>query len=98
VIKLQLLLRGPYRDPHGVERVCRAAAAAGLTVTGAGRVTVSAEVSPEAFATLFGPPAAAKDAAPSPSMELPVPRELSEFVESITVAPRHVRMSPKNGE
>lgn len=93
MIKLQLLLRHPGAEPELDPALRAQLEALGLTITGCGRASVSATVSEDDFARLFGPPgpvqagfAASALAAP----ELPVPPQLLEAICLITVAPRHV--------
>lgn len=94
MIKLQMLLRRPGANP-GLDPALRALLEAnGLTITGCGRASVSATMSEQDFARLFGPPPALKAgfaagpvAAAAP--ELAVPPALLDAVSLITVAPRH---------
>ncbi len=93
MIKLQLLLRHPHcaleLDPalrHRIETL-------GMRVTGSGHASVSAEIDPAAYESLFGaaPPVlsgcvdCAQDAP-----ALSVPRDLEDAITLITIAARHV--------
>ncbi len=93
MIKLQLLLSHPKRELAVDPVLCAQLAALGMTVTGSGMASVSAEIAPDAYQRLFGPPpplqggfAPSAQAAPA----LPVPPELAGAVALITIAPRHV--------
>lgn len=55
----------------------------GVTTTQSGSASVSAEIDPGAIESVFGTNL-------STAKEFPVPESLREFVESITVAPRHI--------
>ena len=101
MVKLQLLLRKQWRTPEGVESVRKAAAAIGMTPTASGAASVSAEMDPAAFSKLFGQPVQhlpRRPAGPTDfgtssggaSGPLKVPAALSDYVESITVAPPHL--------
>jgi hypothetical protein len=97
-IPLALLLKTDRRGPEDVERTIEAAARLGLEITGHGRASVTARASPGIFARLFGatvqklpgePPRAADAGRPagySASSPLPVPPELRDLVEQITVS------------
>ena len=81
MIKLQLLLRHPGTDPAIDAGLQAALEAVGLQVTGSGRATVSAQITPDAFARLFGP---------TPDLSaLPVPASLAGQITLITTAPQH---------
>jgi len=98
-INITLLLRKPWRTGEGVARVEKNAASLGLEVTTSGRVSVSAKASPQVFERLFGfvptqvaaqPPGNRDFGAPggyTAERELPIPVELSEYVETISVMP-----------
>ncbi len=102
-IKLQILLRKAWRTPEGLAAVKKIAESLGITPTASGAASVSAEIDPQAFESLFGQKA--REAGPRPpgrwdfgspggavSGPLGVPELLREYVESITVAPPHTRM------
>jgi len=103
MIKLQILLRQPWRNSEGVERVRGVASALGIKPTAEGRATISAEVGEQAFKAMFHTPAKPIPAQPPGgsdygrsggyiSGDLPIPEPLKEYIESITVAPSHIRM------
>jgi hypothetical protein len=81
MIKLQLLLRHPSTEPAIDAALQADLEALGLEVTGYGRATVSAQITPEAFTGLFG-------TAPDLSA-LPVPASLADRITLITSAPQH---------
>jgi hypothetical protein len=100
-VKLQILLRPEWRTANGIQEVRGILMSVGLTPTASGLATISAEVMPERFETLFG--VAAHEIAPSPpdkrdfgrsgghtSPKLTVPPPLAQYVESISPAPPHV--------
>jgi hypothetical protein len=90
--KLQILLRDGWRHDEGVRLVQDHLRTLGFTPTAAGLVTVSADSTPEAFHKVFGPEA-------SPQTDrLPVPSALAQYVDSIAVAPPHVRMDSEKDE
>lgn len=95
MIKLQMLLRRPGADPELDPALRTLLEANGLTITGCGRASVSATVSDQDFARLFGPaPAikagfAAQSAAATAAGELTVPPALLDAISLISVAPRH---------
>lgn len=93
MIKLQLLLRHPGADPELDPALRAQLEALGLAVTGCGRASVSATVSEDDFARLFGPPGPMKAGYAASALatpELPVPPALQGAISLITVAPRHV--------
>ncbi len=92
MIKLQLLLRHPGAEPE-VDPALRALLEAhGIQVSCEGRATISANISEDDFARLFGPhgPLAAGFAArQADSPALAVPDDLQDAISLITIAPRH---------
>jgi hypothetical protein len=102
VTKIQILLRKEWRSRAGIEKVQQAAQSLGMKATTAGIATLSAEMEPGVFESVFGQKAKPVPARPpgkndfgSPggevSGELQVPEFLREWVESITVAPPYTR-------
>jgi hypothetical protein len=102
VTKIQILLRKECRSGAGVEKVKEAAESLGMKPTSSGTATLSAEMEPGVFASVFGEMAQALASRPpgqndfgSPGGEvsgpLEVPESLREWVESITVAPPYTR-------
>ena len=92
MIKLQLLLRYPGAEPELAPALRSLLESHGLTVTCAGRATVSASVSEADFARLFGPPPpvhAGFAASPAATPDLPVPPALADAISLIAIAPRH---------
>jgi len=101
LIKLQVLLRKPWRNPEGVAIVQSLVRELGIEPTVSGTASVSAEAAPEIFKSVFG------DAETQPltagkadTQKLPIPGPLQEYVESIAVAPRHIlfRTTPESSE
>jgi hypothetical protein len=90
-VRLQVLMRPEHRTQPSVEAAATVAAALGMAPSGQGQTTFSARMSAPEFQRLFGRSASAltaKDAA-ADATPLPIPKELAEYVESVTVAPRH---------
>ena len=81
-IRLQLLMRPGHRNPGGIEAASRVAATLGFEITGKGQTSVSVRVSKQEFQRFFAAKVEVHEL-------LPVPQELAEYIESITVAPRH---------
>ncbi len=84
--------------------VKKIAASLGITPTATGAVSVSGDIDPRAFRVLFGarvrkvnprPPRGADSGSPGGPLSGPlsVPEPLQPYVESITVAPPHLRMN-----
>lgn len=97
MIKLQLLLRHPGAEPELDPALRAQLEALGFAITGCGRASVSASVSEDDFARLFGPPQPVKAgfaAGPLAAPGLPVPPALDDAIALITVAPRHVATQP----
>ena len=101
MIKLQILLR-KSTIPAGVKRVQDIAETLGMKPTSSGAATMSAEIEPGVFESLFGDRAeqvpsrsAGKTDFGSPggavSGVLKVPESLKQWVESITTAPPYTR-------
>ena len=84
-MRLQLLLKRESRNPAAIQAAHETLKAAGITPTASGAATISGEVSPEAFRTLF------PGASETSSDALPVPKALAQHVESVTLAPQHLR-------
>jgi hypothetical protein len=83
-IKLQLLLRPECRTSSGVATGKTLAQKLGIQITASGAASLSARVSRDVFLRLFQ---TVPEAAPN---DLPVPADLQEVVQSITVAPDHL--------
>lgn len=97
MIKLQLLLRQPSAEPELDPALRAQLEALGLTITGIGRASLSASVSEDDFARLFGPPRpvnAGFAAGPLTAPDLPVPPALAHAISLITIAPHHVATNP----
>lgn len=94
MIKLQLLLRHPRSEPEADPALRALLAEHGITLTGEGRASLSASVTEDAFARLFGAPkiAASFTARPFEPPALPVPADLAESISLITVAPHNPAM------
>ena len=83
-VRVQMLMRPEHRTQSSVESAAKLAAALGLAPSGQGTATFSARVSAPDYRRLFERPLGN-----SQETELPIPKELAEYVESITVAPQH---------
>jgi hypothetical protein len=89
-VRLQVLMRPEHRTQGSVEAAAKVAEALGMAPSGQGQTTFSARVSAPDFQRLFGRSASAMSAKGAPdAATLPIPKELAEYVESVTVAPRH---------
>lgn len=100
MIKLQVLLHKPRRNPEGIAKVQSLMQSLGITTTASGAATVSAEIDPTSVESVFGTRLSADEKqsfakGATETLEFPVPESLREFVESITVAPRHILYSTK---
>jgi hypothetical protein len=82
-VRLQVLVRKDARTPRGIAEAEAALRALGFEVTGTGRTSLSARATAEAFSAVFGDRPRA----------LHVPPPLASYVESISIAPQHERMS-----
>jgi hypothetical protein len=102
-VKLQILIRKPWRNDEGIRCVRALAEQLGMTITLAGAATLSAEMPAKACEELFGTtltPVASRPPGQSDfgrtggyaSGELPVPAQLEKYVENISVAPPHIRL------
>jgi hypothetical protein len=91
-IHLQLLIKPTWRHSQGIARITETLASMGLEVSGAGGATVSARSSPDAFRRVFGEEPAIDRSSPS-AASLPVPPQLRELVEDVSVAPPHSYMT-----
>jgi hypothetical protein len=93
-LRLQLLLHPDRRTPEAVAAVKQILGSLGIVPTAAGAATISAEVDANTFQTLFGEsPDESRFADPAKSKALPIPEPLKNYVQSITVAPRHIYMN-----
>lgn len=102
VIKLQILLHKAWRTPQGIDMVKKIAVSLGIKPTVSGAATVSGEIEPRAFESLFvrkvkgvRPPPGKRDfgvPGGADSGLLAIPEPLREYVESITVAPPYILM------
>ena len=102
-IPLALTLKKSCRVPEVMAQVKQITARLGLEPTGTGASTLSCRAAPSTFADLFGreakatakrAPAEADYGTPSgyEGEDLPIPAELSPFVDSITVVPPATRL------
>lgn len=104
-INVTLLLRKELRTQSTITRVQEIASGLGLVPTTIGRVSISAKVLVEDFVKLFQ--VSPKRISPSPpgqgdfgspggfevEEEIPIPKSLTPFVETITVMPPARRVS-----
>jgi hypothetical protein len=80
MVRLQMLMLTEHRNAADIQAAMDAAKGLGLAPTGRGEVTFSVRASESEFRRLCGS-----------ANEPQVPRELREWVESVSVAPRHER-------
>jgi hypothetical protein len=93
-MKLQLLMHPHCRNDEAIAAAKNISQSLGISPTAEGGATVSAEVDLDTFQSLFGKPPTEPSGPESVSDEsLPVPEPLREYVQSISVAPRHIYMS-----
>ena len=95
MIKLQLLLSQPAEQAQLDPDVQARLEALGMRVTGCGLASVSAEIAPDLYQKLFGPPPplqAGCVATPQAAPTLPVPPELADSVKLVTIAARPATM------
>ncbi len=103
LIKLQFLIRQSWRNPEGLRRIQGLLSRLKLEITTTGLVSFTAQMRWRDFAKLFGAPAAR--VAPNPpsqfdfgrsggstKSQLTIPHQLQEYIESISVAPPHIRL------
>ncbi len=88
---LQFLLRKDKRTPEGVAAVRTILESLGITPSASGAATVSAAVEADRLEPIFGP---VGPVIQFQTDTLPVPKSLTEYVESISVAPRHIYLEP----
>jgi hypothetical protein len=90
MVKLQFLLRHPRADPGVDPDLQDALSELGITVTGAGRASVSAHMEDTRFEQLFGAlPHSGAGFAPLSMPELAIPPSLAGAITQITIAPHH---------
>ena len=100
--KIQILLRKDWRSGAGIEKVKEAAESLGMKPTSSGIATLSAEMEPGVFESVFREmPEAVASRPPAQndfgsrggevSGALEVPESMREWVESITVDPPYTR-------
>jgi hypothetical protein len=100
-VKLQVLLRRRLQ-PNELREVERGLAAIGATVTGRGAITLSATMPVERFEEIFGRPFSGRfgfTADVRSAEDLPVPKRLAGWVDSISETPPHQRKyeTPEGG-
>ena len=86
LVRLQILLKKEKRTPAGVAAVRAALEALGIPPTASGAASVSAAAEREVVARVFGHTA---ENAGLLGDTLPVPESLQEYVEHISIAPKH---------
>ena len=93
-MKLQLLVHPHHRSPEAIATVKQIAQRLGIVPTAEGAATISAEADAATFQALFGTsPDEKLFANPVTNQTLPVPDPLKDYVQSISVAPRHIYMN-----
>ena len=104
-VPISLLLQSIYRNGDGISRVEAIAERLGMDVTSSGKTSVSCTVPPSVFQKLFGSKLTKIKAKPSGPSDfgtpsglrseepIPVPEDLAEFVELISLEPPATRMS-----
>ncbi len=104
-VPIRLLLQSNYRNGDGVSRVEAIAERLGMDVASSGKTSVNCNVPPSVFQKLFGSKLTKIEAKPSGPSDfgtpsglrsedpIPVPADLVEFVELISIEPPATRMS-----
>jgi hypothetical protein len=93
-MKLQLLLHPHRRSPEAIATVKKISQSLGILPTAEGAATISADVDPSTFQSLFGtPPDESLFSDPASSPPLLIPESLRSHVQSISVAPHHIYMN-----
>ena len=82
-VRLQVLVRKNARNERGIAAAEAALRALGFEITGTGRASLSVRATPETLRALFG----------DERRDLAVPEPLADYVESMSVAPRHTIIS-----
>lgn len=96
MIKLQLLLSRPSAQAQLDPALRGQLEALGMHVTGCGFASVSAEIAPDLYQQLFGPPPplqAGCVSSPQAAPTLPVPAPLADAVRLVTIAARPADMA-----
>jgi hypothetical protein len=95
-VRLQILVVASRRNDKGLDEVQQALRNLGLEITGTGKASISARVTPEVLANVFDTPATdVSERAVDSEAELRVPASLAGYVDSITIAPQHIAMSDR---
>ncbi len=104
-VPISLLLQSSYRNGDGISRVVAIAERLGMDVRSSGMTSVNCTVPPSVFQKLFGSKLTKIKAKPSGPSDfgtpsglrsedpIPVPTDLAEFVELISLEPPATRMS-----
>jgi hypothetical protein len=95
MVTLQILLKKEHRTPSALQSARVALQKVGLHPVSSGAASLTVDATPETLASLFGSTPAATEARHAaekgvPASEFSVPPELAEFVESISIAPKHL--------
>ncbi len=98
-INISILMSKSWRTAEGIARVEKIVSGLGVQVTGSGKASISAKVSPALFTQLFGvSPDRVEPVSPGPvdfgspggytcDRELAIPGQLARYVEMIAVVP-----------
>src|SRR6266508_1811235 len=93
-VRLQFLLKR-HLDTEEMMKIEELVARLGARVTGRGQLTLSARMPRQQFEKVFGTASASREALAAnrgDELTLPVPAELTDYVESVSQAPLHLRM------
>src|SRR5437762_7731502 len=91
--KLQILLKREMRNAQSISEARDLLGSLGITVTSYGAASISADVTPELFESLFG-----RRSNDEETGAVPIPQALERFVESITIAPPHLYLERPEDE
>ena len=109
-VTVSMLLKNRAQNPQTIEKVRDIAAKLGLTSSSAGRATLSFWISPTKFEGVFGvAPTESEEREASDRdfgrpagygamAELPIPRELADHVQSISVEAPATRLADQKSE
>ena len=90
-MQLQLLLKEEFRHPDGIRAASEAAAAVGIRPVASGYATLSGDIAPETFQTVF------PGELPESGALLTVPASLKHCIESISMPPPHILLKNERG-
>jgi len=91
MVRLQILLRKERRTPESVAAVRRILESLGIRVSASGAATVSAAVEADRIEAIFGE---VRPLIQFRTDTLPIPELLRDYLESVSVSPKHIYLEP----